>query len=52
MFDQATRKLSLSNAARKLFTVDGTPILDYQDLVNYCQLFYKKVIENMNERGK
>jgi hypothetical protein len=49
--DQATRKLSFSNAARKLFTIDGTPVLDYQDLINFCENFYKKIIENTNEKG-
>ena len=49
--DQATRKLSFSNAARKLFTIDGTPVLDYQDLINFCEKFYKKIIENTNEKG-
>ena len=42
LLDQATVKLELRGAARKLYTEDGTLILDVQDLVDWVIAFYRR----------
>ena len=42
LLDQATSKLKLNGAARRMYTLDGSLILDVQDLITWCLEFYKK----------
>ncbi len=50
MLDQATGKLQLRGAARKLYTEDGNLILDVQDLITWAVEHYKKEL-NKKENG-
>ncbi|CAF0848442.1 unnamed protein product [Rotaria sp. Silwood1] len=40
--DQATHRLSLTNAARRLYGIDGTVILTIEDLIDWAKEYYKK----------
>lgn len=42
ILDLATKKLELRGAARRIYTEDGTLILDIQDLVTWCIDYYRK----------
>ena len=42
ILDQATTRLQLRNAARRLYTEDGTLILDFHDLITWSIEFYRK----------
>lgn len=42
ILDQATARLQLRSAARRLYTEDGTLILDVQDLITWTMDYYRK----------
>ena len=42
LLDQATRRLNLTNAARRLYVIDGTTILTVEDLIQWMSEYYKK----------
>ncbi|CAF0796043.1 unnamed protein product [Brachionus calyciflorus] len=42
LLEQATSRLQLNNAARRLYTHDGTLILDVHDLITWLIDFYRK----------
>ncbi|CAF2617983.1 unnamed protein product [Rotaria sp. Silwood2] len=42
LLDQATHRLSLTNAARRLYVIDGTVILTIEDLIDWEKEYYKK----------
>ena len=46
--DQATKKLELRGAARRVYMEDGTLILDIHDLVNWCIEHYRKELTKMD----
>lgn len=51
ILDQAPKKLGLRGAARRIFTEDGTLILDIQDLMTWCVEYYRNEL-NKAETGK
>ena len=51
ILDQAPKKLGLRGAARRVFTEDGTLILDIQDLMTWCVEYYRNEL-NKSETSK
>ena len=47
MLEQATNRLQLRNAARRLYTEDGVLILDVQDLIDWAIDYYRRELEKM-----
>lgn len=52
MLDQATHRLSLTNAARRLYVVDGTVILTIEDLIQWTTEFYRKRFEALSKANQ
>jgi hypothetical protein len=47
LLEQATSRLQLRNAARRLYTEDGVLILDVQDLIDWAIDYYRRELEKM-----
>lgn len=52
ILDQATHRLSLTNAARRLYVVDGTVILTIEDLIQWATDFYKKRFDGLSKTNQ
>ena len=50
--EQATNRLQLRNAARRLYTEDGTLILDIQDLVDWVIDYYRRELTKMEATSR
>lgn len=48
MLDQSTYRLGMTSAARRLYTRDGTVILDTDDLISWAVEHY---VANMQSKG-
>ena len=47
LLEQATNRLQLRNAARRLYTEDGVLILDVQDLIDWAIDYYRRELAKM-----
>ncbi len=52
ILEMATGKLGLNCAARRIYTQDGSLILDVQDLVTWCIGFYRGQVQALSEADK
>ena len=47
LLEQATNRLQLRNAARRLYTEDGVLILDINDLIEWVIDYYRRELNRM-----
>lgn len=49
LLDQATSRLQLRNAARRIYTEDGTLILDAHDLITWAIDYYRNELHKLEQ---
>lgn len=52
LLDQATHRLNLTNAARRLYVNDGTVILTIEDLIQWTSNFYRKRFNELSKSNQ